>query len=187
MCGDVGLGAAVENLEELGDLLDRGRRVVYFGAQGIHETIGEIAVRINVKHRHRCDHTYRSARLISSIGSSSEGSCTLLESTKPSSVWASAAVPESAEPRLSNTSGPFSCPSLLPEDRDAVLESCSSVGDFTSELPILVNDCAKCSEGPDILRPGAMGFYEALIARLRSRMQLIGLCRSASETPPVLA
>ena len=41
MCGYVGLGAAVENLEELGDLLDRGRRVVYFGAQGIHETIGK--------------------------------------------------------------------------------------------------------------------------------------------------
>lgn len=47
----------------------------------------------------------------------------------------------------------------------------------------MLNDRAKCSEGPDILRPGAMGFYEALIARLRSRVQLIGLCRSVSETP----
>ena len=41
MCRNVGLGAAVENLEEIGDLLDRGGRVVYFGAQGIHKTIGE--------------------------------------------------------------------------------------------------------------------------------------------------
>ena len=46
MCGNVGLGAAVENLEELGDLLDCGRRVVNFGAQGINETIGEMGVRI---------------------------------------------------------------------------------------------------------------------------------------------
>lgn len=46
MCGNVGLGAAVENLEEFGDLLDRGRRVMNFGAQRIHESIKEMAVRI---------------------------------------------------------------------------------------------------------------------------------------------
>lgn len=46
MCGNVGFGATVENLEELGDLFDRGRRVVYFGTQGIHETIGKMDVRI---------------------------------------------------------------------------------------------------------------------------------------------
>jgi hypothetical protein len=46
MRGNVRLGTAVENLEELGDLLDCGGRVVYSGAQGVHETVGEMAVRI---------------------------------------------------------------------------------------------------------------------------------------------
>lgn len=115
-----------------------------FGAQGIHKTVGEIAFRLNVEIGANVGDTYRSARLMSSIGSSSEGSCTLRESTKPSSVWASAAVPESAEPRLSNTSDPFFCPSLwTDDDMGAVLESCASVEPFTSEFPILVNDRAK--------------------------------------------
>lgn len=107
MSGNVRLRTAVKDLEELGNLIDRRRRVVDFGTQGVDEPSKKL-VRYKMELDNATDQTYRSAKLINSIGSSSEGSCKLRESTKPSSACLSLAVPESAEPRRSNTSGPLS-------------------------------------------------------------------------------
>lgn len=38
--GYVGFGAAVEDLEELGNFVDRRRRIMHFGTQRIHKSEG---------------------------------------------------------------------------------------------------------------------------------------------------
>ena len=99
--------------------------------------------------------TYRSVKLISSIGSSSEGFCTLRESTKPSSPCPSSPAPESAGTRFSNTSGPSSFPSSGAEvDNGSVLSlTGSDVAclaervELESRLSILENDRDGCKCG----------------------------------------
>ena len=86
MCSDMGFGAIIEDLKEGGDFVDRRRRVVYFCAQGVDESDDDFLYQFCERRGYTMSQTYRSVKLISSMGSSSEGSCTLLESTNPSSA-----------------------------------------------------------------------------------------------------
>lgn len=108
--------------------------------------------------------THRSVKLTSSIGSSSEGSCTLRDNTKPSSACPSPVPPEAVELRRSKTSVSFFC-FFSSEGVEgcvevftgsvAVLVVVSFSGSFAvrwpetgrlaSELSILVNDRVECS------------------------------------------
>lgn len=134
-----------------------------FGTQGVDESVD-----IRIKRARQAGlRTYRSVKLTSSMGSSSEGSCKLRDSTKPSSPCTSPSLLNSAEPRLSNTSGLFACPSLsIADDNGWDVPSVRSVAGVDSEgrvsvVSILVNDRVEVkywpepsSEGPGMSKLG---------------------------------